>query len=227
MIMSPTIYIAIADDHTLIRKALVDQLNKTDGLQVLIEAAHGNELLDKIANASHQPDVCIMDILMPGMDGYDTTKKLKEKYPAIHVLALTGVHDSQSVLRMLKLGAGGYLIKNAAPHVLEQPIREIYTYGVYYPDEIVARFPGIDKGNLKTHLKKSFSDSDIEFLSLCCSDLTYEQIAAKMYLTKRAIEHKLDKVKAYAGIHTREEAVMYAIYAGFGKFTPPPARFDR
>jgi len=129
----PTILVAIADDHRLVRSGIIILINSMNfGCHVFIEADDGHELLDKIARSQCQPDVCVIDISMPGMDGYETTLELIKIYPLIRVLALSVHNEEQAVLRMMKNGAKGFISKNCDSETLKKAILTVYDYNIFF-----------------------------------------------------------------------------------------------
>ena len=126
-IIMPIIQVAIVDDHTLGREGLISLLNCTGDFNVCMQAGNGNEFLDKIAHSTFLPDVCLLDINMPEMDGFETMRVLNKKYPKVNCIILT-MHDARDViLRTLKYGAKGFLNKNCTAQVLMTAITEVYT----------------------------------------------------------------------------------------------------
>lgn len=122
--------IALADDHVLLRNGLANLLRDLD-YEVVFEADNGAEFLEKL-QVNTVPDIVLMDINMPKMDGYDTTQWLKKNYPDIKVLALSMYDDENAIIRMLKCGAKGYILKDSDPAELKQAIHAVLTKGFYH-----------------------------------------------------------------------------------------------
>src|ERR1700678_1046549 len=131
--MTDQINIAIVDDHTLFRNGVAALMGEFEELKVVFEAENGEQMQRALAkhSASGLPQVILMDINMPVMDGYAATKWIKEKYPQIKILALSMFEDDKAVIRMIKSGAGGYVLKESKPKELLEAIRAINEKGVY------------------------------------------------------------------------------------------------
>ena len=136
--MSKTRYIAIADDHAMFRKGLVVLINLFPGYQVLFDASNGKELIDKL-NPDQLPDIILMDITMPEMDGYATTEWLHNHYSEIKVLALSTIDAETAIIRMVKSGAKGYVLKDADTDELKLAFDEVLHRGYFYNETIAKK----------------------------------------------------------------------------------------
>jgi two-component system, NarL family, invasion response regulator UvrY len=213
-----TIYVAIADDHTLLVDLLAQFINNGDDMEVLITAANGRELLEKIDSALFQPDVCLLDIVMPVMDGFETMRELKKRYPMIKCLVLSSITSDQAMLMMLKNGACGYVMKDIAAEEFKNAITGVMTDGFFFDAAIKERFPDIGMAKMSEYVKEAFSDQEVQFLKFCCSSMNYEQIGAQMNLSGRTVEHYSEKVREKTGFHHRYELAMFSLAAGIGRF---------
>ena len=136
MPVKPTIYLALVDDHKLFREGITSLIEMVcNHCSILFEAGNGIELQKKL-HTDHQPDIILMDITMPGMDGYASMEWLHENFPLIKVLVVTMVEQEESVVRMLRLGASGYLAKDVEPAELKEALSSIMTKGYYYSNFI-------------------------------------------------------------------------------------------
>ena len=131
MSKEPTIKIAFIDDHDLLRKGICDFLTGY-GFEVLFEAENGKSAIDKIALCAYLPDLCIVDVSMPVMNGFETTKRLLEMYPQLKILAFSVNDDEKDVIKMLENGANGYVLKGADPDELKKAVEVIYNGGQYF-----------------------------------------------------------------------------------------------
>jgi len=190
------------------------------GFNVYIEAENGQDLFDKIAAAPYQPYIVLLDISMPVMNGFETMVQLKARYPYIKVLTFTMIDDNNefTILKMMQLGARGYIAKNAALAELEKALIAVYTEGYYFSTTMLAKFPDMNEENVWEYFKELFTEVDITFLSLCCSSLTYKEIADKMNLSPRTVENHAAHLSAKLHIHSRLDLGIYAYRAGFGSF---------
>lgn len=201
------INIAIVDDHTLFRSGLSSLLAEFDEINVVLEATNGIDLQEKI-NSYPNTQLVLMDINMPIMDGYTTTKWIKEKYPQIHVLALSMFEDEKAIIGMLKSGAGGYLLKESKPSEVLAAIKAIINKG-FYINELVS-------GRLLFSLKQAdtkpiFSERELIFLQHCSSELTYKEIANLMNVSPRTVDNYRESLFAKLNIKSRTGLVVYGI----------------
>jgi two-component system, NarL family, invasion response regulator UvrY len=207
--------IALADDHSLLRNglaALVTSLGHT----VLFEADNGQQLTEKITG--HEPELILMDINMPLMDGYATTQFLKENYPDVKVLALSMYDNEASIIRMLKCGAKGYILKDSEPAELKAAIDAVLSKGFYYSDlvsgKLIYAINKIDDGGNDVSALAKLNDRETGFLKYACTEMTYKEIADKMYVSPRTVDGYRDALFEKLNVKTRVGLVMYAIKNG-------------
>jgi DNA-binding NarL/FixJ family response regulator len=215
--MADQINIAIVDDHTLFRNGVAALMSEFDELKVVFEAENGEQMQQALAkhSASGLPQVILMDINMPVMDGYAATKWIKEKYPQIKILALSMFEDDKAVIRMIKSGAGGYVLKESKPKELLEAIKAINEKGVYINEMVSGKLlrSVSDKEDVP-----EFSKKEIEFLKLCCSELTYKEIAEQMYVSPRTVDNYREALFLKLNIKSRTGLVLYAIQNEIYKF---------
>lgn len=205
--------VALVDDHALIRNALKELINRFTGFNVIIDVANGQELIEVLQQVAHPPDIALIDINMPIMDGFATTAYLRAHYPSIKMLALTVNNDDESVIKMLGLGAVGYLLKDAETDDLQVALVSLVTDG-YYHNELI-------HNSLLRAVKPPASRSAIpvvtlqgreeEFLRLACTELTYKEIADQMCLSPRTIDGYRDALFEKLGLRSRVGLVLFAI----------------
>lgn len=186
---SEKVDIAIVDDHTLFRQGLARLLSESGSINVLFDADNGADMIQKLIN-NPLPEVILMDITMPVMDGYETTKWLKQHHPEVKVLALSMFEEDKPIIGMLKSGAGGYMLKQSKAADLISAITSIAKQS-FYINELVS---GKLLRNIQNNqpVKTSVIDlnaNELKFLELCCSDLTYKQIADMMNLSPHTIDN--------------------------------------
>jgi DNA-binding NarL/FixJ family response regulator len=208
--------IVLVDDHVLLRKGLAD-LVRNLGYQVLYEANNGKEFCEKLKEGIH-PDLVLLDINMPQMDGYETSLWLKKNHPDIRVLALSMHDDENAVIRMLKNGARGYILKDTEPAELKTAIDAILQKGFYYSEMVTGRLvhsiSGSEEEGHTSQQILQLTEREIEFLKLTCSEMTYKEIADKMYLSPRTVDGYRDALFQKLEIKTRTGLVIYAIKNG-------------
>lgn len=201
------ILIAIVDDHTLFRNGVAGLMGEFEELQVIFEAANGQQL-QQLLPKHGLPQVVLMDINMPVMDGYETTCWLKENYPQIRVLALSMFEDDKAVIRMIKCGASGYVLKESKPRELLEAIKTIHAKGVYINELVSGKLIRSVTGEED---QPDFTKKELEFLKLCCSELTYKEIADKMFVSPRTVDNYREALFQKLNLKSRTGLVLYAI----------------
>lgn len=203
--------LALVDDHVLLRNGLASLLENL-GYQVLFEADNGIDFADRLLN-SERPDIVLMDINMPRQEGYAATNWLRENHPGIKVLALSMYDDETAIIRMLKSGAKGYVLKDAEPMELKTAIDAVMRNGFYYSELVTGRLMRtISESDLnKSSGVGQLSEREISFLKLACSEMTYKEIAEKMFLSPRTIDGYRDALFEKLDIKTRVGLVLFAI----------------
>jgi len=199
------IKIGLADDHHLFRTGIATLINGEQDFNVIIEAKDGEDFLKKI-NVVGEPDIAIVDIKMKGMNGFELTEKLSEFYPKIKVIALSMFMDEISIIKMVNNGAKSYLLKGSEPWELHQAIRSTYHTG-FYNGPVVSNAIR----NQMNNKSESYKKYEIEFIKLCCSELTYKEIAEKMYVSPRTIDGYRDRIFTRFEVKNRVGLVLFAI----------------
>jgi len=179
---------------------------------MILQADNGQELIDQLKKVTILPDICILDIFMPVLNGLDTLIQLQEKWPEIRTLIFTGHNTDYYLIQMIRAGANGYLQKNCSPTELETALRSIYENGVYNSDIMTYKFYKAVKNN-ETKLPE-FTRNEIELLKYCCSDLSYDQIAQKLGTTMRSVDWFRNSLFKKLHVGSRSSLVMYAIQFG-------------
>jgi two-component system, NarL family, invasion response regulator UvrY len=210
------IKVALADDHVLLRNGLAGLVNSFDEYEVIFEADNGIDFQAKL-NKDNMPDLVLMDINMPEMDGYATAQWIKQNYPLIKVMALSMYENENSIIRMFKAGAKGYILKDSDPLELKAALDSIVKKGYYYSELVTGKLiHSINKLDDNIDIKNlvQLNDREIEFLKLACTEMTYKEIAEKMFLSPRTIDGYRDALFEKLNIKTRVGLVMYAIKNG-------------
>jgi len=208
------IKVVMADDHKLFRKGMVGLMNDFSNCKVIYEANNGEELIEQIASGSY-PDIVILDINMPVMDGFETALWLKKNHPKIKILALTMNDSEESIIKMFRAGANGYILKDAEPSELQFALNELMKKDFYYSEMV----SGALLNNIN-HKQEVISDNkefvklnerEIEFLKLTCTELTYKEIADKMFIAPRTVDRYREVLFEKLEARNRVGLVMYAI----------------
>lgn len=203
------IKIAIADDHKLVRDGIANLLI-SENFNVVHQCENGKLIHEYVLE--NDVDIVLMDLSMPVMNGWEATKALQEDKPAVRVIGLSMYDDDLSVLRMIKAGARGYLLKDAEPAELVRAINDVYTNGFYSSDFVTGHlFKSIANPESDGNLIETLSDREIEFLKLCCSEFTYKEIASQMNVSPRTTDGYRDTLFAKLGARSRVGLVMAAV----------------
>jgi DNA-binding NarL/FixJ family response regulator len=202
-----TILIALVDDHRLFRSGIASLINNFNGYHILFEAANGEELIRRIS-PKFKPDIILLDINMPVMDGAITAKWIRNNYPDIFIIVLSMYDDAEKVLAMLKLGVKGYLLKDAEPIEFEQALQKVSAGEVYYPDFVTRLL--LDSMNHPIDHNK-LNIREIEFLKLASTELTYKEIADQMSISVRTVDGYRDTLFEKLNVKSRVGLVLYAV----------------
>ncbi|HRO69643.1 MAG TPA: response regulator transcription factor [Chitinophagaceae bacterium] len=208
---SKSIQVAIADDHSLLRSALARLINTFEGYSVLFEANNGRELCEKIAK-NVLPDIVMLDINMPEMDGFETTQWLHKRYPQIKVLTLSMLSDERSIIKIFRLGAKGYLLKNAEPAELKEALDALMNKNVYLSEYVSGKLvSGLHNDVAVENKEVVLNEKEREFLRWVCTELAYKDIAEKMNVSPRTVDDYRQTLFNKLKVHSRVGLVMYSI----------------
>ena len=203
-------HVAIVDDHLLFASSLEKLINSFNGFQVIFKAENGVDLGSKIREAVRLPQILLLDINMPVMNGFETMKWLKEQHPEMKVLALSMDDNELYILRMLKEGARGYFLKDIHPSELEKAMVTVRDKGFYYSESVTEVMVNALHGD-GPELDPSFRDVEIQFIRLACTERTYKEIAEELKLSPKTIDGYRQDLFKRLGIRNRGGLVMYAI----------------
>lgn len=211
------ITVALADDHVLLRNGLANLLQDLD-FEVVFQADNGKQFIEKLKTHT-PPQVVLMDINMPVMDGYDTTLWLKKNHPGVKVLALSMYNDENAIIRMLKSGAKGYLLKDSSPMELKAAIQSLATKGFYYSELVtgtlihtINHMDNPESAVIKDVL--GLNERELEMLKLICTELTFKEIAEKMQISPRTVDGYRDILLEKLQCKSRIGLVIFAIKNG-------------
>jgi DNA-binding NarL/FixJ family response regulator len=209
--------IAIVDDHILIAKALSGIIENFAAFEVLYECENGKFLQEKFSNKKNVPDIVLLDISMPVMDGFETAQWLRESHPEVLIMALSMQDDEQSLIKMIKSGAKGYLLKNVHPLELEKALSALVKNGFYYPDWATSKvFLSLGSASLTKNETINITEREKEFLQYSVTEMSYKEIAEKMFCSPRTVESYRDALFEKLGLKTRVGLAVYAMKNGFG-----------
>ena len=208
--------IVIIDDHILIAKALTGIIENFKQYNVLYECENGKTLQEKMLLKKNVPDIVLLDISMPIMDGFETAQWLRQHHPQVLIMALSMQDDEQSLIKMIKAGAKGYLLKNVHPAELEKALNGLVKNNTYYPDWAASKvFATLGKTET---IKNSIliTEREKEFLQYSVTEMTYKEIAGKMFCSPRTVESYRDALFEKLDLKTRVGLAVYAIRHGLG-----------
>lgn len=200
--------VVLVDDHKLFRKGMVELINGFSRYTVLWEAENGRDFIQKLTR-QNSPDIVLLDVSMPIMDGYETARWLEQYYPEVKVLALSMHDDEETILEMLHAGVNGYVLKNAEPAEVKAALRAMEQAGSYYTNRVLEII------NHKIHqpkpVKADLTDREIEFLKLACTELPYKSFAPLLKINPRTVEDCRDRLFKKLEVVSRVGLVIYAI----------------
>lgn len=184
------INLAIADDHKIFRNGLKATLEDYPDFNLLIEASNGKELIGLLAD--HEPDVILMDIKMPEMDGMQTTAHINQHFKNIKILALSMHNEDKYIVDMMKAGASGYLLKNAEPEEIIEAIQTVHNKGFYFNERLsvtlIKQLVGPGHADNAGQQSVELNEREIEVLKLVCQECSNQEIADKIFLSVRTVE---------------------------------------
>ena len=210
-------FVALVDDHELLRTGLAAIINSFEGYKVAIEANNGKQFIEKV-KIKTPPDIVLLDITMPVMDGYETSIWIKANLPSTKVLVLSMLENDTAIIRMLKNGARGYLLKDSKPKVFKEALDSIRDSG-YFINELVSNklMHYINQEEIfdtDAVVLNTLTENEVTFLKWICTEKTYKQIAEEMCLSPRTIDTYRDNLFKKLDVKTRVGLAIFAIKNG-------------
>jgi len=206
--------IALVDDHKLFRKGLAGLVQLADdSIDIIFEADNGLDMQKKI-DAKKLPDIILMDIHMPEMDGFESVKWLNKHYPDVKVLVVSMVENEESIIRMLKLKVKGYLSKDVEPQELRDALHSIMKRGYYYTDFITGKLVHTLQSEGEKEAFHNLTEKERRFIQLACSELTYNEIAKEMFVSVKTVEGYRDQLFSKLELKSRVGLALYAVKHG-------------
>jgi DNA-binding NarL/FixJ family response regulator len=202
--------IGLVDDHQLFLKSLILMLESFKNYDVVVEASNGKELQEKLLAAKLLPEIMLIDVAMPVMDGIETAKWLTETYPAIKLVALSMNDNDSSIIAMIKAGCCAYLLKDTHPTELEKALEAIYKKGYYNGDISNINFRRLMLNDNESS-NVLITDRELAFLKLASSDLTYKQIAVSMNVSERSVDSIRETLFQKFNVQSRVGMVLEAL----------------
>jgi len=211
--------IAIVDDHVLFRKGLAALISYFPGYKILFEASNGKDLIRQLKIYS-VPDIVLLDINMPEMDGYSTASWLHTNHPEVNVLALSTMDAESAIIKMITSGAKGYVLKDAEPEELKLAFDEVISKGYFY-NELITRkvmqsLNALSSGSKIADFVK-LTEREMEFLKYTCTEKNYNEIAAEMFVSPRTIDGYRNSLCEKLQLKSRTGLALYAVKNGIVK----------
>jgi DNA-binding NarL/FixJ family response regulator len=203
------IRIIVADDHIMFRESISKMLSMKKIVEVIAEAGNGNELLSLLDN--HKPDMVLMDISMPEMDGIEATRKAIEKQPGLKVLTLSSFGEEKYYFSMVEAGAKGFVLKNASVSELEKAINEVAVGGSWFSSELLQKVILSMSSKTKKDTTVDFSNRELEILKLICENFSNEQIAEKINLSYDTVKWHRANILSKTGCKNAVGLLLYSI----------------
>jgi DNA-binding NarL/FixJ family response regulator len=211
--------VLVCDDHPVYRDGLRMLLDSLDGLEVVGVAADGLEAVEQVAEL--QPDVVVMDLQMPGLNGIEATARMTAEHPHVAVLVLTMYDDDESVFAAMRAGARGYLLKGAAQDVIARAVRSVASgeaiFGPAVARKVAAYFSGGAPAAAPVEAFPQLTPREREVLDLLAAGRTNAQIAATLFLSQKTVRNNVSNVFAKLQVAGRSEAIIQARDAGLGR----------
>jgi DNA-binding NarL/FixJ family response regulator len=215
------IRVVLVDDHTLLRNGLASVINSLPGYQVLFEADNGKHFME-LLQPDNLPEIVLLDITMPEMNGYETAAWLKARYPQVKVLALSMMHDERAIIKMLRNGAKGYLLKETDISELKTAMDSVIDKGIYI-NELLYRniIQSMNQPHMHEDMERQraqeLTPRERDFIQWLCTDKSYKEIAAAMCLSPRTIDSYRDTLFEKLKVASRVGLVIFAIRNGVVK----------
>jgi two-component system invasion response regulator UvrY len=208
--------IILVDDHTLLRDALSSLIHSFEEFSVINSLNNGTELIRALSEG-YKPDIVLLDLNMPILDGFETAKWLNVNYPEIKILILTMYDSEIALIRLLKVGVKGFLKKDIHPNELRVALNSVSENGYYYSQDTTGKLANLFQKNTDNQNfveKAMLNESELEFLRLASTDLTYKEIAAQLNLSPRAIDGYRDSLFEKLDVKSRVGLAIYAVKNG-------------
>jgi DNA-binding NarL/FixJ family response regulator len=213
--MKQTINIAVAEDQVLFRECFIANMRNFSNINVVAEAGNGKELIRKIAELEIKPDILLLDLSMPEMNGLETTKYIREHMPEMRIIVLSVHGDERYVVSMVQHGVNGYLAKDAELETVYKAIESVFEKGFFFNDTMLR---GLQSGGLQKKYKisqfnlvDSITKREKEVLELICKEFTTQEIAEKLFLSVRTVDGHRNNLLEKTGARNTAGLVIFAL----------------
>ncbi len=216
--MPNAIKILLADDELLFRKGISFMLDREANIEIIFEAADGAEIIRYLAENANHPDIILMDLKMPNLNGVEATKLIQKQFPDIKIIALTSYDSKSFISNMIQVGASSYLIKNATPAEMIFTINEVSEKGFYYNETVLKVIQdniGFNETKIKSDFDRDlFTSRELEVLQLICEQCSAPEMANKLFLSPRTIEGHRNCLLQKTNAKNIAGLVVYALQNG-------------
>lgn len=213
-----SIHILIVDDHKIVRDGIKSLLDSETGIVIAGEASNGNEAIEQIHASSNTPDLVVMDINMPGLDGIEATRLIKKKHPSIRVLALTMINEQHHIRKMIEVGASGYILKSASKEELISAIQKIHSGNHYFSPEaaqsILQELVSPELSKKASDVNVQITDREKDVLRLIVDEYTNQEIAHELFISVRTVDAHRRNLLQKIGAKNTAGLVKFAIESG-------------
>ena len=208
------IKIVLADDEELFRKGIYFLLQRESNIEIIFEAANGNQLMDFLKNNSKHPDIILMDLKMPLLNGVEATKLITQQFPDIKIIALTSYNTKSFIVNMIEIGASSFLVKNSTPQEMILTINEVINKGFYYNESVMKVLTEVNSSSSRKSIffkQEELTTREREVLELICNQLSTAEIAEKLFISPRTVETHRTTLLIKTGSQNLAGLVVYAI----------------
>ena len=208
------IKIVLADDEELFRKGIYFLLQRETNIEIIFEAANGNQLMDFLKNNSKHPDIILMDLKMPLLNGVEATKLITQQFPDIKIIALTSYNTKSFIVNMIEIGASSFLVKNSTPQEMILTINEVINKGFYYNESVMKVLTEVNSSSSRKSIffkQEELTTREREVLELICNQLSTAEIAEKLFISPRTVETHRTTLLIKTGSQNLAGLVVYAI----------------
>jgi two-component system, NarL family, invasion response regulator UvrY len=201
--------IALVDDHVMLRHGLASLIYDMDDYTVIAECDNGQDFINAVLQKDLNPDIVLLDIDMPVLNGFATAEWMSQNLPLSKILVLSMYDDERNIIKMIGYGAKGYILKDGEPATLSAALHDVVHNGYHFNEYVSGKLVNAVQNNKIESI--SINEREKLFLQHCCSELTYKEIGSAMNLSSRTVEGYRDQLFEKLEVKTRTGLVLYAI----------------
>lgn len=219
--MVETIKLIIVDDHAMVRQGIRQMLSMEENFEIIGESEHGDEVIEKVL--SLKPDVVLMDINLPGKNGIELTSELRQRAPAIKILALTVDGDQYHLSQMIKAGASGYILKDANSETLYEAIKTVARGDAYLPPHLLSvvlnefRHASVEEKEVILPEELGLTPRELEIVGYIACGENNKEIAEKLFISEKTVKNHVSNILKKMKLEDRTQVAVYAYRKGIIK----------